>query len=117
MAEEVTDKERANFCDYFRGRAGLVAAGGAGAGEAARINGDKERQLKEITSEAYREAQGIKGKADAEAARIYARAYNRDPEFYRFLKTMETYRSTIDPETTMVLTTDGDFYRYLDKAR
>ncbi len=100
--------ERQRIAERFRSE---------GAGESARINGDKERQLKEITSEAYREAQGIKGKADAEAARIYARAYNRDPEFYRFLKTMETYRTTIDPETTLVLTTDGDFYRYLDKAR
>ena len=100
--------ERQRIAERFRSE---------GAGESARINGDKERQLKEITSAAYREAQGIKGKADAEAARIYAKAYNRDPEFYRFLKTMETYRATIDPETTLVLTTDGDFYRYLDKAR
>ena len=100
--------ERQRIAERFRSE---------GAGESARINGDKERQLKEITSEAYREAQGIKGKADAEAARIYAKAYNRDPEFYRFLKTMETYRVTIDAETTLVLTTDGDFYRYLDKAR
>lgn len=100
--------ERKRIAERFRSE---------GQGEAARINGDKERQLKEITSEAYRKAQEIKGRSDAEAARIYASAYNRDPEFYRFLKTMETYRNTIDPETTLVLTTDGDFYRYLDRAK
>ena len=88
-----------------------------GAGEAARINGDKERELKAITSEAYRQSQEIRGRADAEAADIYARAYNKDPEFYRFTKTMETYLQTLDAETTIVLTTDGDFYRYLNRAK
>jgi membrane protease subunit HflC len=88
-----------------------------GAGEAARINGEKERELKSITSEAYRLAQEIRGKADAEAAEIYAGAYNRDPELYRFLKTMETYRETIDATTLLVLTTDGEFLRYLKVAR
>jgi membrane protease subunit HflC len=88
-----------------------------GAGEAARINGDKDRDLKEITSEAYRQAQEIRGRADAAAADIYARAYNRDPEFYRFLKTMEVYRTTLDKETVLLLGTDGEFLRYLERAR
>jgi membrane protease subunit HflC len=88
-----------------------------GAGEAARINGEKERELKTITSEAYRQSQEIKGKADAEAADIYAKAYNRDADFYRFLKTMEVYRTTFDKETILVLATDGDFLQYLDSAR
>ena len=88
-----------------------------GAGEAARINGDKERELKSITSEAYRQSQEIRGRADAEAADIYARAYNKDPEFYRFLKTMEVYRTTLDKETTLLLSTDGEFLRYLKQAR
>jgi membrane protease subunit HflC len=88
-----------------------------GAGEAARINGDKERELKAITSEAYRKSQEIKGRADAEAADIYASAYNKDAEFYQFLKTMEVYRATADEKTILVLGTDGDFLRYLEKAR
>jgi len=88
-----------------------------GAGEAARINGSKDRDLKEITSEAYRQAQEIRGKADAEAADIYAAAYNRDPEFYRFLKTMEVYRKTVDPQTILMLSTKGEFLRYLEQAR
>jgi len=87
-----------------------------GAGEAARINGDKERELKSITSEAYRQAQEIRGKADAEAADIYAKAYNKDADFYRFLKTMEVYRDTFDDKTLLLLTTDGDFLKYLETA-
>ena len=88
-----------------------------GAGESARINGEKERELKAITSEAFRRSQEIRGKADAEAGDIYAQAYNRDPEFYRFLKTMETYRETLDEQTLLVLTTDGEFLRYLKASR
>jgi membrane protease subunit HflC len=88
-----------------------------GAGEAARISGEKERELKAITSEAYRRAQEIRGRADGQAADIYAQAYNRDPEFYRFLKTMETFRETMDAGTLLVLTTDGDFLRYLETTR
>ncbi|HSO22765.1 MAG TPA: protease modulator HflC, partial [Chondromyces sp.] len=80
-----------------------------GAGEAARILGDKDRDLQEITSDAYRQAQEIKGRADAEAADIYAGAYNRDPDFYRFLKTMEVYTTTMDKQTILLLSTDGEF--------
>jgi len=88
-----------------------------GAGEAARIIGSKDRDLKEITSIAYRTAQVIKGKADAEAANIYAAAYNRDPDFYRFLKTMEVYTRTMDKNTILLLSTDGEFLRYLERDR
>ena len=88
-----------------------------GAGEAARINGNRDRDLKEITSEAYRQAQEIKGRSDAEAADIYARAYNRDPDFYRFLKTMEVYTRTMDKNTILLLSTDGEFLRYLERDR
>jgi len=82
-----------------------------GAGEAARINGNKERDLQQITSEAYRQIQTIQGDADARATDIYARSYNQSPEaahLYEFLKTLETYRTVIDSNTTLVLTTDSD---------
>ena len=88
-----------------------------GAGEAARILGSKDRDLKQINSEAYRQAQEIKGKADAEAADIYARAYNRDPDFYRFLKTMEVYTRTMDKDTILLLSTDGEFLKYMERDR
>jgi len=88
-----------------------------GAGEAARIAGEKERQLRVIESEAYRTAQEIRGKADAEAADIYAAAYNRDPDFYRFLKSMGTLKESFDAETVLLLSTDSELLRYLNSAK
>ncbi|MEO6487350.1 MAG: protease modulator HflC, partial [Thermoanaerobaculia bacterium] len=88
-----------------------------GEGEAARIAGEKERELRVVESEAYRQAQEIRGKADAAAADIYAAAYNRDPEFYRFLKSMGTLKEGLDAETVLVLSTDTELLRYLGAAR
>lgn len=87
-----------------------------GAGEAARINGNKERELQKIVSEAYRTIQTIQGDADAEATDIYARSYNQTPaaaDLYKFIKTLETYRSVIDSDTTLVLSTDSDLMSLL----
>jgi membrane protease subunit HflC len=88
-----------------------------GAGEAARIAGERERQLRVIESEAYRAAQEIRGKADAEAADIYAAAYNRDPEFYRFLKSMGTLEESFDADTVLLLSTESELLRYLNGTR
>ncbi len=88
-----------------------------GQGDSARIRGEKERDLKEITSEAYRRAQEMVGKADAEAASIYAEAYNRDPQFYEFLKTMEIYPQALDKESWLILSTEGELLRFLKGAR
>jgi len=90
-----------------------------GEGEAAKILGSKERDLRQIESEAYREVQKIKGDADAKATEIYARAYGADaqgPEFHQFLRTMDAYRKTLDKETTLILSTDSDIFRYLKYA-
>ncbi|MGQ9801035.1 MAG: protease modulator HflC [Candidatus Saccharicenans sp.] len=84
-----------------------------GDGRSAEIRGQKERELKVISSEAYRKAQEIKGRAEAEATGIYAQAYNLDPEFYQFLKTLETYRSTLAQNTWLILTTNSEFLKYL----
>ena len=84
-----------------------------GQGKKAEVEGEMKKELKRITSEAYRKAQEIKGKADAEAIKIYAEAYNKDPDFYSFLKTLETYKETIDGKSTIILTTDSDYYEYL----
>lgn len=84
-----------------------------GDGKSAEIRGQKEKELKRIQSEAYRKAQEIKGKADAEATGIYAQAYSRDPEFYQFLKTLETYRTSLDSETWLLLSTDSEFLKFL----
>jgi membrane protease subunit HflC len=88
-----------------------------GDGKSAEIRGQKERELKRIQSEAYRRAQEIKGAADAQATRVYAGAYNLDPEFYSFMKTLETYRATLDTGTTLLLTTESDYLQYLKRIR
>jgi membrane protease subunit HflC len=86
-----------------------------GQGKRAEIEGQMEKELKIITSEAYRRAQEIKGQADAEATRVYAEALDKDPEFYTFVKTLETYRATVDENSTLILTTDSDYFRFLKR--
>jgi membrane protease subunit HflC len=88
-----------------------------GEGEAARIRGERERDLQAIQSEAYRQAQETRGVADAEATRIYADAYNRDGSFYAFTKSLETLEAAIDPDTLLILTTDGELFKYLDELQ
>lgn len=88
-----------------------------GQGLSAEILGQKERELKSIGSEAYKQSEEIKGRADAEAANIYARAYNRDPELYQFLKTLESYRQTVDEETWLLLTTQADYAHHLSEIK
>jgi len=84
-----------------------------GQGKKAEIEGMMEKELKRITSEAYRQAQEIMGESDARATKIYAQAYNKDPEFYSFMRTLEAYKNTLDKQTHLYLTSDSDFYRYL----
>jgi len=100
--------ERQRIAEQFRSE---------GAGEAARIRGEKERELRVIASEAYRDSEEIKGVADATAADTYAAAYGRDADFYRFVKTLEAYRETLREGTTLLLGTDGEFLRYLKRSR
>jgi membrane protease subunit HflC len=84
-----------------------------GKGEAQKIRGEKERDLQEIESEAFKKAQRIKGDADAEATIIYAKAYGKDPEFYSFVQTLEIYRETLSENSSLVLSTDSEFLKYL----
>lgn len=81
--------------------------------EEAEILGSMKRELERIESEGYRIAEEIKGQADAEAVKIYAEAYEKAPEFYSFTKTLETFESTFNKQTQLILTTDGDYFRYL----
>ncbi len=112
VREKVFDRmiaERKRIADKYRSE---------GQGEASKILGLKERELKSITSEAFKTSEEIRGKADAAATRIYASAYNRNAEareFYKFLKTMETYESTFGNEDWLILSSDSDFYRYLKR--
>lgn len=101
--------ERFRIADKFRSE---------GQGEASRINGEKERELKKIQSEAFKTAEEIKGKADATAAGIYARSYDKNNQargLYDFLKSMETLEQTLDSQTTVILSTDNELYRYMKR--
>lgn len=83
-----------------------------GVGEALEIRGGKEKDLKQITSEAYKTAQEIRGKADAEVTLLLARAFGVDPEFYSFTKTLEVYNKTLDKNSQVILSTDSQFLQY-----
>ncbi len=87
-----------------------------GNGEAARIRGNRVRDLAKIESEAYRQVEEVRGAADAKATEIYAKAYNQSREavaFYEFTRTMASYKSTIAKNTTLVLSTDSDLFKFL----
>ncbi len=87
-----------------------------GNGEAARIRGNRVRELNKIQSEAYREVEEIRGAADAKATEIYARAYNQSPEaveFHEFIRTMQSYKAIIDGNTTLILSTNSDLFKFL----
>ena len=90
-----------------------------GEGESARIAGQRERDLNEIRSNAYRQVQQIRGEADAKATEIYARAYTQNPEaaeFYAFLKTLETYHKIFTKDSTLVLSTESDIFAMMKGA-
>jgi membrane protease subunit HflC len=113
VVEKIYDRmisERQQIASRFRSE---------GEGEAAKILGNKERDLSVIESEAYEKVQRIRGDADAKAIEIYAQAYGQSEEareFYEFLKTMDTFKKTVTPDDTIVLSTDGDLFRFLDNA-
>lgn len=96
--------ERKQIAEKFRSE---------GQGEAKKILGEKERDLKRITSEAYKEAQILKGKADGESTRLYAEAYGIDPDFYSFVKTLEIYDDALGKDSSLLLSTDSEFFKYL----
>lgn len=103
--------ERNRIADQFRSE---------GQGEARKILGNKERDLAEIQSEAVREAEMIRGRADAEATNIYAGAFNRNrqtQDLYHFLRTMESFEKALDDKTTLIITTNSEFYRYMQGVK
>ena len=88
-----------------------------GLGRSAEIRGQKDRDLQRIESEAFRTAEETRGVADAEAIRIYAQAYSKDPNFYQFLKTLETYRTSLDKDVTLLLSSSSEFLSFLNKSQ
>jgi modulator of FtsH protease HflC len=101
--------ERNRIADQFRSE---------GQGEARKIEGNKERDLAQIQSEAFKLAEEIKGRADAEATDIYASAYNKNRQsidLYKFLRTMESFEKSMDENTSLVISSDSEFFRYLKR--
>ena len=85
--------------------------------EAQKIRAEAEREKEVILAEAYREAQILRGTGDAEAARIYARAYNRDPAFFALVRSLESYKKTLPANTTILLDPNSEYFRYLKRSR
>ncbi|WP_372995800.1 protease modulator HflC [Lutispora sp.] len=81
--------------------------------EASRIRSEADKEVKIILSKAQTEAEKLKGAADAEAAQIYANSYNKDPEFYRFMRTLESYKKTLINNPTIIIPIDSPFAKYL----
>ncbi len=88
-----------------------------GEGEQADILGQMAWELKKISSEAQRRATEVRGGADAKASAIYAQAYNQDKDFYAFQRTLESYKTAVQKNSKLVITTDSDFYQYMKKSR
>jgi modulator of FtsH protease HflC len=99
--------ERQSIAERFRSE---------GQGRSQEILGEMERELRTIRSEAERQAAEVRGKADAEATRIYGESYGADPEFYAFMRTLESYEA-MGANTTLMLGADSDFFRYLESTR
>ncbi|MBI4319643.1 MAG: hypothetical protein HY675_14235, partial [Chloroflexi bacterium] len=85
--------------------------------ESAKIRAEAEREQRVIVSEAYAKAEKLRGEGDAEAIRIYAEAYGKDPEFYKFLRTLESYGKFIDDKTTVVLPSNSELLKYLNQVQ
>lgn len=103
--------ERRQIAERFRSE---------GNGEAARIRGNMTRDLNRIQSEAYRKVEEIRGEGDAKAAEIYANAYNQSPatsQFYEFTRTMEAYKTIISPDSSLIISTDSDVFKFLKEMK
>lgn len=82
--------------------------------EATKIRANTDREVKELLAKAYKEAEEIKGEGDKEALKIYADAYSEDPEFFKFVKSLQVYSQIMDQNTTLVLSTDSELFEYLN---
>lgn len=100
--------ERQRIAEQFRSE---------GTGRASEIEGETERMLAEIESEAEKEAEIIRGEADAEATKIYNEAFGNEQEFYTFLRTLESYSNSLGPGVTVILSSDSDYFRFLQSDR
>jgi len=83
--------------------------------EAAKIVAETEREKTVILAEAYKEAQQLQGEGEAESIRIYAESFNQDPQFYQFLRTLESYEDSFSDNTTILLSPDNEYIKYINQ--
>jgi membrane protease subunit HflC len=84
-----------------------------GAEEAQKIRSEAEKDREIVLAKAYKEAQELRGEGDAKAFRLYAAAYKQDQRFFEFTRSMEAYRKTLSQNSTVIMTPDSEFFRYL----
>ncbi|MBM3200668.1 protease modulator HflC [Candidatus Woesearchaeota archaeon] len=115
MRAEYVKENKLNVFKRMKAERNRIAAKyrSEGEGEKLRILGTKEKEEKRILSEAYKKSKEIEGKADAEATKIYAEAFQKDPELYNLLRTLEFYKKTLGDKSTLVLSTDSEYFRLL----
>lgn len=82
--------------------------------EAAKIRAKADREARELVAQAYQEAERIKGEGDAEAIRLYAQSFQADPQFYRFLRTLQAFERILDDRATLILSAQSDLFRLLE---
>jgi membrane protease subunit HflC len=113
------DQNRRNVFDRMRAERQRIAARYRSEGEeiATGIRAGANKQREQILAEAYMEAERVRGQGDAEAARIYAEAYGQEPKFYEFVRTLQSYKKTIDRDTTLILSSDSEFLHLLNELR
>lgn len=85
--------------------------------EAAKIRADTDKEKTIILAKAYEEAQKARGEGDAQSIKIYADAYGKDPEFYEFMRSLDTYEASIDKKSTVVLSTGSELFKYLNTPK
>jgi membrane protease subunit HflC len=85
--------------------------------EAVKIKAQTDKDKTILLAESYMQAEKIKGEGDAEAVRIYAEAFEKDPEFYSFVRTLEAYGNSLSEGTTIVLPSDSEFFQYLSPPK
>ena len=88
-----------------------------GAEEATKIRAETDKEKVILVAEAYKKEQEVRGNGDARATKIYADAYNKDREFYAFMRSMQAYKNSLKTDTTVILSEKSDFLKYLNKSR
>jgi membrane protease subunit HflC len=84
---------------------------------AIKVRAEADREREQLLAEAYRDSEKLKGEGDAEAARIYGQAFGKNPQFYKFLRTLESYKKILNDKTSIILSADSDLLKLLTQGK